>query len=71
MKSMALFSNCAEKFMFKRKLHSMFHHWIASITTFGAPYLYSAEANEEFHKLACKVQQQYLRCRFGTSLIPV
>lgn len=71
MQSMALFSNCKEKFMFKRKLHSMFHHWIASIITFGAPYLYSGEANEEFHKVACKVHQQYFRCRCDTALIPV
>ena len=39
----------------RRKFHSTFKHWIQCIRDFGAPYLYSGEANEEFHKVACKV----------------
>lgn len=40
----------------KRKFHSMFKHWVDSILRFGAPFHYSGEANEEFHKVACKVR---------------
>ena len=42
----------------RRKFHSTFKHWIQCIRDFGAPYLYSGEANEEFHKVACKVCNQ-------------
>lgn len=45
----------------RRKFHSTFKHWIQCIRDFGAPYFYSGEANEEFHKVACKV------CRHITS----
>ena len=38
-----------------RKFHSFFKHWINSILRYGCPFLYSGEANEEFHKVACKV----------------
>jgi hypothetical protein len=42
--------------LLKRKFHSCFKHWINSILEYGSPFLYSGEANEEFHKVACKVQ---------------
>ena len=38
----------------RRKFHSTFRHWITCIEELGAPYWYSGEANEEFHKLAAK-----------------
>ena len=46
------------KAAFKRKFHLFFKHWISCITQFGAPFWYSGEANEEFHKVACKVLAQ-------------
>ena len=49
------FSTWHVKILNRRKWHSMFKHWIGCIRHFGAPYLYSGEANEEFHKIACKV----------------
>ena len=44
----------------RRKFHSMFKHWIGCIREFGAPYFYSGEANEEFHKIAAKVMKLHL-----------
>jgi hypothetical protein len=41
--------------LYRRKWHSMFKHWIGCIREYGAPYFYSGEANEEYHKIACKV----------------
>lgn len=38
-----------------RKLH-LSKHWPACIRRHGAPYLYSAEANEMFHKTGAKVR---------------
>jgi hypothetical protein len=49
------FSTWTPAVLHRRKWHSMFKHWITCIRHFGALYLYSGEANEEFHKIACKV----------------
>ena len=44
----------------RRKFHSTFRHWIACIEELGAPYWYSGEANEEFHKIAAKAHTRLL-----------
>jgi hypothetical protein len=49
------FKNITPNALRKRKFHSMFKHWVSSIINYAAPYWYSAEANEEYHKLACKM----------------
>lgn len=40
-----------------RKFHLLLH-WVADIKRHGAPHLYSAEANEMFHKTGSKVGVQ-------------
>ena len=49
------FTSITPNILRRRKFHSTFRHWIACIEEYGAPYWYSGEANEEFHKIAAKV----------------
>ena len=65
------FSTWHVKILNRRKWHSMFKHWIGCIRHFGAPYLYSAEANEEFHKIACKVCSLYMSQISGVYLADI
>ncbi len=48
------FMSISPNIMRRRKFHSTFRHWISCIEDFGAPYWYSGEANEEYHKIAAK-----------------
>ena len=53
----------------RRKFHSTLRHWIACIEELGAPYWYSGEANEEYHKIAAKAHtcQMSVGCLLDTN----
>ena len=51
---MEIFRHCSLTLLKFRKLH-LLKHWGFFIRRYGAPYLFSNEKNEEFHKTAAKV----------------